>query len=90
MVVTILFAMMRVGRGGLGWWTLMWVSFISLLSFVEPIGSLPWPVLHITWVTVQGQHPLKCAREPNFPSEDVGEARALCAEAHHTLSGLSI
>ncbi len=34
--------------------------------------------------------PLKCARESNFPSSEIGEAGALCAGAHQTLSDVSI
>jgi hypothetical protein len=36
MVVAIALARIRTGRGGLGWWTLFWVSFIGLLLFVWP------------------------------------------------------
>src|SRR5215467_10374730 len=37
-----------------------------------------------------GPSPLKCAREPNLPSSEIGEAGALCAGAHRTPPGLSI
>src|SRR5262249_22143428 len=37
-----------------------------------------------------GPSPLKCAREPNLPSSEIGEAGALCAGAHRAPPDLSI
>ncbi len=90
MVVAIALARIRIGRGGLGWWTLVWVSFIGLLLFVSPnrANSLARSPHH--WGCCPGPSPLKRVREPNLPSSEIGEAGALCAEAHSTPSGLSI
>src|SRR5258708_20349198 len=85
MVVTRAFIRIRAGRGGLGWRTIVWVSFIGLLLCIWPnwahaLGKFP---LHVEDCPRRG--PLKAAQAFNLPSEDVDEPRALGAEAHHAL-----
>jgi len=47
-VVTNELIKVRTNRGGSGWLTVVWDSFIGMLLFFEPVGSIPWAVLHIT------------------------------------------
>jgi len=57
MVVAILFARSRTGRGGLGWWTGVWVSFMGLLSFGLPnransLGGFPHHMGHLSTLSL--------------------------------------
>jgi len=83
MVAAIVLAKIRIDRGGLGWWTIVWVSFIGLLLFIWPNRPMLWAGFHTACGARPRRDSPKGAQESNSPPQRLMKPEH-CAPKHTT------